>query len=176
MLAVTDPHHLPVSHTTHPHGGIRAVKGGRGENKKKDFSIQQSGHSEAKNGNNNNNNNKRACSCGVFPSPSPYTRGGYFSRRVAERSPVCDISLQSHLGTVHKVEGLRKFGIPVLLGEERTRTPGPQGRPSGVTHPVGVGPPSFPNNILIVRGPPNSSVGHGTLATAAGKPSPMPGR
>ena len=53
---------------------------------------------------------KNACYCGVFLSTTSYTRDGYISRTVEkERPPVCDISLQSNLRTVHKVKGRRNL-------------------------------------------------------------------
>lgn len=71
------------------------------------------GQSKAKN---DNNNNRKACYCGVFLSTTSYTRGGYISRTVEkEQAPVCDISLQSNVGTAHRVKSLKKFGIPVPL-------------------------------------------------------------
>lgn len=71
------------------------------------------GQAKAKN---DNNNNKKACDCGGFLSTTSYTSGGYISSTVEkERSPVCDISLQSNVGTAHGVKSLKKFGIPVPL-------------------------------------------------------------
>lgn len=87
-----------------------------GEDTKKSISPSNTqGHSKAKTV---TMTTKKACYCGVFPSTTSYTRGGYISRTVEEQSPVCDISLQSNLGIVHKVKGRKKFGIPVLLREE----------------------------------------------------------
>lgn len=86
--------------------------GGEGGDKKRISPSNNQGQSKAK----TVITTKRACYCGGFLSTTSYIRSGHISRTVKkEQSPVCDISLQSNLGTVYKVKGLKKFGIPVPL-------------------------------------------------------------
>lgn len=87
--------------------------GGEGGDKKRISPSNNQGQSKAKTV---TITTKRACYCGGFLSTTSYIRSGHISRTVKkEQSPVCDISLQSNLGTVYKVKGLKKFGIPVPL-------------------------------------------------------------
>lgn len=116
MRVVTDPCHLPASDI--PKAKDMGSVMWMGRKQKRSSPSNNQGQSKAKG---ITITPKKACYCGglfgfFFPPTTSYTRDGYISRTVEkEQPPVCDISLQSNLATVHKVKGLKKFGISVPL-------------------------------------------------------------